>query len=138
MQVDLFDFKLPPACIAARPAAPRDCARLLHVGQNVGHSGLGDHIVRDLPALLSPGDVLVLNDTRVLPARLTGKRGAARIEVTLHHMVEDGVWGRFLAPGQAPESGPGNYLCGWLLGRCDVARGSGGAPQFRAPGYATA
>ncbi|MEE8173602.1 MAG: S-adenosylmethionine:tRNA ribosyltransferase-isomerase, partial [Alphaproteobacteria bacterium] len=59
MQVDLFDFHLPPERIAARPAAPRDSARLLHVGEG----GLGDHFVHDLPALLSPGDVLVLNDT---------------------------------------------------------------------------
>ena len=105
MQVDLFDFHLPPQCIAARPAAPRDSARLLHVGQNVGQSGLGDHIVSDLPALLSPGDVLVLNDTRVLPARLTGKRGEARIEVTLHHMVEDGIWDAFARPAKRLKAG---------------------------------
>ena len=101
MQVDLFDFQLPPKCISARPASPRDSARLLHVGQR----GLGDHIVRDLPALLLPGDVLVLNDTRVLPARLTGKRGEARIEVTLHHMVEDGVWDAFARPAKRLKAG---------------------------------
>lgn len=96
MQVDLFDFQLPPECISARPASPRDSARLLHVGQR----SLADHIVRDLPSLLLPGDVLVLNDTRVLPARLTGKRGEARIEVTLFHMVEDGVWDAFARPAK--------------------------------------
>ncbi len=96
MQVDLFDFQLPPECISARPASPRDSARLLHVGQR----GLADHIVRDLPSLLLPGDVLVLNDTRVLPARLIGKRGEARIEVTLFHMVEDGVWDAFARPAK--------------------------------------
>ena len=101
MQVDLFDFQLPPKCISARPASPRDSARLLHVGQR----GLGDHIVRDLPALLLPGDVLVLNDTRVLPARLTGKRGEVRIAVTLHHMVEDGVWDAFARPAKRLKAG---------------------------------
>jgi len=101
MQVDLFDFRLPPRCISARPASPRDSARLLHVGQR----GLGDHIVSDLPTLLLPGDVLVLNDTRVLPARLTGKRGAVRIEVTLHQMVEDGVWDAFARPAKRLRAG---------------------------------
>ena len=73
MKVSDFDFDLPPALIADRPAVPRDSARLLEVAAN-----LRDHIVRDLPALLRPGDLLVFNDTRVIPARLFGRRGAAR------------------------------------------------------------
>jgi S-adenosylmethionine:tRNA ribosyltransferase-isomerase len=101
MRVDLFDFHLPPERIAARPARPRDSARLLEVGP----AGLRDGIVRDLPALLAPGDVLVLNDTRVLPARLAGKRGEARIEVTLHNMQGDGVWDAFARPAKRLKPG---------------------------------
>ena len=101
MRVNLFDFRLPPECIAARPAVPRDSARLLHVGAG----GLDDRSVRDLPALLAPGDVLVLNDTRVLPARLTGKRGEVRIEVTLHRRVKDGVWDAFARPAKRLKAG---------------------------------
>lgn len=78
MKVDLFDFELPRERIAARPAVPRDAAHLLVIGET-----LGDHHVRDLPDLLRPGDLLVLNDTRVIPARLFGRRGAAHVEVTL-------------------------------------------------------
>ncbi len=96
MRVDLFDFHLPPERIAARPASPRDSARLLEIGRE----GMNDRTVRDLPALLSPGDVLVLNDTRVMPARLTGTRGEARIEVTLHNMRGDGVWDAFARPAK--------------------------------------
>ncbi|MDP6591150.1 MAG: tRNA preQ1(34) S-adenosylmethionine ribosyltransferase-isomerase QueA [Alphaproteobacteria bacterium] len=101
MRVDLFDFHLPPERIAARPAVPRDCARLLSVGAD----GFADHIVRDLPALLLPGDVLVLNDTRVLPARLTGRRGDARIEVTLLSRLADGVWNALARPAKRLKAG---------------------------------
>jgi S-adenosylmethionine:tRNA ribosyltransferase-isomerase len=79
MKTDLFDFDLPRELIAQHPATPRDMARLLEVGDS-----LNDHRIRDLPGLLAPGDILVFNDTRVIPARLTGRRGMARIEVTLH------------------------------------------------------
>ncbi|QAY75916.1 tRNA preQ1(34) S-adenosylmethionine ribosyltransferase-isomerase QueA [Sphingosinicella sp. BN140058] len=80
MRVDLFDFELPPERIALRPAEPRDSARLLLVRPD----GLADHSVADLPQLLRPGDVLVFNDTRVIPAQLEGRRGDARIGATLH------------------------------------------------------
>jgi S-adenosylmethionine:tRNA ribosyltransferase-isomerase len=80
MRVDDFDFELPEERIALRPAVPRDSARLLHV--NGGQ--LSDHIVQDLPSLLRAGDVLVFNDTRVIPAQLFGKKGDAAIDVTLH------------------------------------------------------
>lgn len=74
-----FDFHLPSDRIAQHPARPRDAARLLHVGPD----GLADRFVRDLPELLRAGDVLVANDTRVIPAQLTARRGAARIGITL-------------------------------------------------------
>jgi len=80
MRVDLFDFALPQELIALRPAVPRDSARLLHLNG----SATSDHIVRDLPSLLAPGDCLVFNDTRVIPAQLEGRRGEAKIGATLH------------------------------------------------------
>ena len=82
-----FDFPLPPERIAHSPVRPRDAARLLHVG-----SALSDHIVRDLPSLLRPGDVLVVNDTRVIPAQLAARRGTARIGITLDQPRADGSW----------------------------------------------
>ena len=84
MRVDLFDFALPEARIALRPASPRDAARMLVV---TPLDGITDAGVRDLPMFLRPGDALVVNDTRVVPARLRGIRvrgdNVARIEVTL-------------------------------------------------------
>jgi len=83
-----FDFVLPPQRIAQHPAHPRDSARLLHVRPD----GLVDHTVRDLPSLLRPGDVLVVNDTRVIPAQLAARRGGARIGITLDRPRADGAW----------------------------------------------
>jgi S-adenosylmethionine:tRNA ribosyltransferase-isomerase len=83
MRSDDFDFDLPRKLIAQHPAVPRDAARLLVVGNGLRDGGLQDRGVRDLPALLRPGDVMVVNDTRVIPARLFGRRGAANVEVTL-------------------------------------------------------
>ncbi|WP_019517378.1 tRNA preQ1(34) S-adenosylmethionine ribosyltransferase-isomerase QueA [Sphingomonas sp. Mn802worker] len=80
MNVDLFDFDLPAERIALRPAAPRDAARMLVVDG----AGLHDRIVSDLPVQLRAGDLLVFNDTRVIPAQLEGTRGQARIGATLH------------------------------------------------------
>ena len=71
MRTDLFDFPLPPERIALRPARPRDAARLLIVRPG---AALEDRTVRDLPDLLQPGDQLVVNDTRVIPASLHGRR----------------------------------------------------------------
>jgi S-adenosylmethionine:tRNA ribosyltransferase-isomerase len=82
-----FDFALPPDRIAQAPARPRDSARLLAVGET-----LQDRIVADLPRLLRPGDVLVANDTRVIPAQLEARRGAARIGLTLDQPRPDGSW----------------------------------------------
>ncbi|WP_372732295.1 tRNA preQ1(34) S-adenosylmethionine ribosyltransferase-isomerase QueA [Novosphingobium sp.] len=93
MRVDLFDFELPTENIALRPARPRDSARLL----GVSHDGpLRDLIVRDLPLLLNPGDVLVFNDTRVIPAQLEGQRGDARIGATLHKRIDLRRWQAFV------------------------------------------
>jgi S-adenosylmethionine:tRNA ribosyltransferase-isomerase len=96
MRVDLFDFVLPPERIAQRPADPRDAARLLHVAPE----RLEDRLVRDLPDLLHPGDLLVFNDTRVIPARLTGMRGAARVSITLHQRLDDDCWRVFAKPAK--------------------------------------
>jgi S-adenosylmethionine:tRNA ribosyltransferase-isomerase len=82
-----FDFTLPPDRIAQHPARPRDAARLLHVGQT-----LADRVIRDLPALLRPNDILVANDTRVIPAQLTARRGDARIGITLDRPLANGTW----------------------------------------------
>jgi S-adenosylmethionine:tRNA ribosyltransferase-isomerase len=83
-----FGYALPPSHIATKPAKPRDVARLLHV-----HGAeLGDYHVYNLPSLLRPGDLLVVNDTRVIPAQLSGTRGAARIGITLDKPDADGSW----------------------------------------------
>jgi S-adenosylmethionine:tRNA ribosyltransferase-isomerase len=86
MRTELFDFTLPSELIAQQPAAPRDAARLLVVPAAGG--ALLDRCVRDLPALLRPDDLLVFNDTRVLPSRLLSRRGTATIEVTLHQPLD--------------------------------------------------
>ncbi|RIV80866.1 tRNA preQ1(34) S-adenosylmethionine ribosyltransferase-isomerase QueA [Aurantiacibacter xanthus] len=93
MKVDLFDFDLPPERIALRPARPRDAARMLVVK---GGEPLADAGVRDLPGLLAPGDVLVFNDTRVIPAQLEGRRGEARIGATLHKRLDLRRWQAFI------------------------------------------
>ena len=93
MRVDLFDFDLPPENIARRPASPRDSARLLLAA---GEGPFEDRIVRDLPSLLRAGDVLVFNDTRVIPAQLEGVRGQARIGATLHKRLGLRQWQAFL------------------------------------------
>src|SRR5438105_3397319 len=92
MRVDLFDFELPPERIALRPARPRDSARLLLVRRR----DIADHQVLDLPQLLEPGDVLVFNDTKVIPAQLEGKRGEASIGATLHKREGPREWQAFL------------------------------------------
>lgn len=91
MRVDEFDFPLPRRLIAAHPIEPRDAARLLVVGPE-----LADKHVRDLPALLRRGDVLVVNDTRVIPTRLFGRRGSAEIEATLHRREGRARWRAFV------------------------------------------
>jgi S-adenosylmethionine:tRNA ribosyltransferase-isomerase len=82
-----FGYDLPAARIATAPARPRDSAKLLHVGE-----GLRDYVVRDLPGLLRPGDLLVVNDTKVIPAQLSARRGEAHIGITLDKPDENGNW----------------------------------------------
>lgn len=89
MHLDDFDFDLPRELIADRPAEPRDSARLLVIP---GAGNFADRSIRDLPDLLRPGDLLVCNDTKVIPARLVGTRGAATVEVTLAHDLGGGNW----------------------------------------------
>jgi S-adenosylmethionine:tRNA ribosyltransferase-isomerase len=93
MRVDLFDFELPPERIALRPVRPRDAARMLVVE---GAKPFADRTVRDLPSLLRKGDVLVFNDTRVIPAQLEGRRGEARIGATLHKRIGLRRWQAFV------------------------------------------
>ena len=93
MRVDLFDFELPPERIALRPVRPRDAARMLVVE---GDKPFADRAVRDLPQLLRKGDVLVFNDTRVIPAQLEGRRGEAKIGATLHKRLDLRRWQAFV------------------------------------------
>ena len=109
MRVDLFDFDLPPERIALRPASPRDSARLLLLDG----AAMEDRNVRDLPSLLRPGDCLVFNDTRVIPAQLEGRRGEAKIGATLHKREGPRAWVAFVRnakrvrPGDRIEFGSG-------------------------------
>ncbi len=113
MKVDDFAFELPADRIALRPARPRDSARLLQVN-GAAVTKLKDYFVRDLPALLRPGDVVVFNDTRVIPARLLGRRldsdrQGPRIEITLHKLLGDHFWLCFVRPARKVKSG--DLLC---------------------------
>ena len=101
MRVDLFDFELPESSIALRPVEPRDGARMLVVRPD---RSFEDRIIRDLPDLLEPGDVLVLNDTKVIPSRLYGVRvredTAARVEIMLHKREGADRWRAFARPAK--------------------------------------
>jgi S-adenosylmethionine:tRNA ribosyltransferase-isomerase len=101
MQLADFDFDLPEDRIALRPASPRDSARLLVVEPG---AALKDLRVSDLPGELRSGDILVLNDTRVIPARLKGVRtreeSRVAVEATLHRRVSPSVWTAFMRPGK--------------------------------------
>jgi S-adenosylmethionine:tRNA ribosyltransferase-isomerase len=137
MRTDLFDFDLPPERVALRPAAPRDAARLLVVRPD-SNPQLADRVVRDLPDLLRPGDALVVNDTKVIPARLTGRRigrGTMEpaIEATLHRRVDGARWRAFvkpakrLSPGDVVRFGEEGRVC--FLGQLDATveqKGEGG------------
>ena len=139
MRVDLFDFDLPDDRIALRPAEPRDSARLLVVRPDAAPE---DRIMRDLPNLLRPGDALVFNDTKVIPAQLTGLRrreggGVAQIDATLHMRVAPDRWkafarpGKRLAKGDRIQFGHGGNAC--LLGSLDATvaeKGDGGEVTF--------
>ncbi|MDG1995899.1 MAG: tRNA preQ1(34) S-adenosylmethionine ribosyltransferase-isomerase QueA [Emcibacteraceae bacterium] len=96
MKVDQFDFELPKELIAIRPAPSRDGARLLVVHGN----SLKDKFVNELPTFINAGDLMVFNDTRVIPARLSGKRRDAKMEITLHMNMSGGVWKAFAKPAK--------------------------------------
>ena len=100
MRVDDFDFPLPRRLIAAHPIEPRDAARLLVIGPE-----LADKSVRDLPGLLRRGDVLVVNDTRVIPTRLYGRHGQAAIEATLHRRETPARWRAFVKNARRLKAG---------------------------------
>ncbi len=102
MRVDLFDFALPQENIALRPAVPRDSARLLHA---TGTGQLSDHVVSVLPQLLSENDILVFNDTKVIPAQLEGYRGEAKIGATLHKRVALRRWQAFIRNAKRLKTG---------------------------------
>jgi S-adenosylmethionine:tRNA ribosyltransferase-isomerase len=136
MRTDLFDFDLPPERIALRPVAPRDAARLLVVRPG-GRPEIDDNIVRHLPDCLNPGDALVVNDTRVISARLSGRRlgrdTEPKIEATLTERLDGSRWRAFvrpakkLAPGDVVRFGDEGKVC--FLGQLDAAveaKGEGG------------
>ncbi|MFM8745833.1 MAG: tRNA preQ1(34) S-adenosylmethionine ribosyltransferase-isomerase QueA [Aestuariivirga sp.] len=106
MRVSDFDFDLPPERIALRPVTPRDSSKLLLVRPD----GLQDHVFRDLPGLLRPGDVLVFNNTRVIPAALRGRRvgrggTAPKIEALLHLRLDGQRWKAFAKPAKKLQAG---------------------------------
>ena len=101
MRVDLFDFDFPNDRIALRPARPRDAARMLHVDKD----RIEDRMVLDLPQLLQPGDVLVFNDTKVIPAQLEGRRGDASIGATLHKREDLRSWWAFVRNAKRVRNG---------------------------------
>ncbi|MDX2074567.1 MAG: tRNA preQ1(34) S-adenosylmethionine ribosyltransferase-isomerase QueA [Alphaproteobacteria bacterium] len=114
MRTDLFDFDLPDSLIASSPAHPRDSARMLTLlpshlrGEGQGGGELSDEIISDFPNHLRPNDIVVFNNTRVIPARLLGKRGEANVEVLLHKRQappNGGVWSAFAKPAKKPRIG---------------------------------
>jgi S-adenosylmethionine:tRNA ribosyltransferase-isomerase len=137
MRTDLFDFDLPPERVALRPITPRDAARLLVVRPG-GAPEIADAGVRDLPELLRPGDALVVNDTKVIAARLRGRRigrneAEPAIEATLHKRLDGSRWRAFVRPakrvaaGDVVRFGEEGRVC--FLGQLDAtveAKGEGG------------
>jgi S-adenosylmethionine:tRNA ribosyltransferase-isomerase len=139
MRIEDFDFDLPPERIALRPASPRDAARLLVV--RPPGDALDDRVVRDLPDLLRAGDTLVVNDTKVIPARLRGRRigreTEPKIEATLIRRLDGSRWralvkpARKLAPGDVVRFGEEGRVC--FLGQLDAtveAKGDAGEVTF--------
>ncbi|MDQ3547758.1 MAG: tRNA preQ1(34) S-adenosylmethionine ribosyltransferase-isomerase QueA [Chloroflexota bacterium] len=99
LPVERYDYEVPPELIAQQPAEPRDSARLLVVSRSSG--ALTDRVFRDLPSLLQPGDLVVVNDTRVMPARLMATRASGgRIELLLLVRLPDGTWRSLARPAR--------------------------------------
>ena len=143
MDVGLFDFDLPEDRIALRPVSPRDAARLLVVRPDADQP-FEDRGIRDLVSLLRPGDALVLNDTRVIPSRLHGRRyrgeTSARIEIMLHKRESEDRWLAFARPakklslGEIITFGDDSEGIACELGRLQaevVAKGEGGEVELR-------
>ena len=91
-----FDYSLPSELIAQSPFDPRDLARLLHVA----HDNLNDYVMRDLPSLLRAGDLLLANDTKVIPAQLHGRINGKNIGLTLHKEISEDSWLAFAKPAK--------------------------------------
>lgn len=139
MRTDLFDFDLPETLIALTPARPRDSARLMVVGSD---GRIGDKIVGELPDLLKPGDALIFNDTRVIPAALSGTRTrdghTASIDVTLIERLDESRWQAFarpakrLKPGDVIRFGAEGKVCYMDVLDAEVeARGDAGLVTLR-------
>ena len=122
MRVSDFDFDLPRRFIAQRPAAPRDSARLLAVGRQFRDLGIAD-----LPGLLNPGDIMVINDTRVIPARLIGRRqpSGGKIEVTLIKPGGENAWQTLARPARKLNPGDRIFFAPGFDAEV-TARGDGG------------
>ena len=101
MRVDIFDYDLPVEKIATSPARPRDASRLL----DLTGGKLADKAILDLPRIFQPNDLLVINDTRVIPSRLKGLRDSVKIEITLHKQIENGIWAAFARPAKRLKQG---------------------------------
>ena len=138
MRVDQFDFELPENLIALRPAIPREAARLLLIDGNT----LTDRHVGDLPDLLRSGDVLVFNDTKVIPAQLFGLReregNFSRVEATLHMRESASEWRAFLRPAKRVKAGDrirfGHDDSACMLGQLDatvIEKGDAGEVVLR-------
>lgn len=127
MRTDLFDFELPPERIALRPMTPRDAAKLLVVEPGAAKE-LSDRTMGDLPKLLRQGDALVVNDTKVIPARLIGERvredARARIEATLTKREGGDAWRALVKPLKRLQVGDrirfGNEARVCMLGALDA------------------
>jgi S-adenosylmethionine:tRNA ribosyltransferase-isomerase len=144
MKLSEFDYFLPPDLIAQRPLEQRDQSRLMHVERDSGR--ITHHIFRDLPELLQPTDLLILNDTKVFPARLLGRRRGstsefhgkshpdslpAQIEVLLIHPLDDGLWEALVRPGRKMRVGERAFFGQGEL-ECEVVgRGERGVRKLR-------
>ena len=139
MRVDDFDFDLPDDRIALEPVTPRDASRLLHVAAN----GLADRMVRDLPQLLRPGDVMVVNDTRVIPAQLAGTRAArdgagedVAVEATLHKRLDPARWRAFMRPAKRLREGDDIRFGGGVCAMVEARDGAEAVLRFNLAGAA--
>lgn len=143
MRVDLFDFELPETSIALRPVRPRDAARMLVVRQD-GMPEFDDRGVLDLPAILNPGDALVFNDTKVIPAQLAGVRRrngpkvdvTAKIELTLHLRTAPDAWKAFARPAKKLVSGDQISFDGLVASVTEKGEGGEVGLQFSLAGEA--